>query len=103
MTKKINLPCNGNGGINGIGAKNVRDTITFATSGVCTFTSFNFVWSGADPYYPPGFSSKNPADGVGSEVSYSYDGTPIPDTGYDFVYSVTTPIRGNGSGTIKNT
>ena len=52
MTKKISLPCNGNG--------------------------------------------------VGASVSYSYDGTAIPDSGYPFEYTTTAPQLGNGSGTIKN-
>jgi len=55
-----------------------------------------------DPYYPPGFSNKNPSDGVGASVSYSYDGTAIPDAGYPFEYTTTEPRLGNGSGTIKN-
>lgn len=40
MTKKINLPCNGSGGNKSI--KKEADTITFETSGSCTFTGFNF-------------------------------------------------------------
>jgi hypothetical protein len=101
MTKKINLPCNGDGGNNSI--SKVADTITFETSGGCLFTSFNFTGGTGDPYYPPGFSNKSPSDGTGESVSYSYDGTAIPEAGYPFDYTVTTPKRGNGSGTIKNT
>jgi len=100
MSKKINLPCNGNGGSNSI--KKEADTIIFATSGGCTFTGFNFTGGTGDPYYPPGFSNKSPINGVGAEVSYSYDGTAIPDAGYRFDYFVNTPKQGNGSGTIKN-
>jgi hypothetical protein len=100
MAKKINLPCSGNGGTEKI--PKASDTITFETSGNCTFTGFNFTGGTGDPYYPPGFSNKTPADGVGASVSYSYDGTAIPDAGYTYEFSVTTPKRGNGSGTIKN-
>jgi hypothetical protein len=99
MTKKINLPCNGNGGNNSI--KKEADTITFETSGNCTFTEFNFTGGTGNPYYPPGFSNKSPLDGVGKSVSYSYDGTAIKDK-YTFGYDVKTPTMGNGSGTIKN-
>jgi len=100
MTKKINLPCSGNGGNKSI--KKEADTITFETSGSCTFTGFNFTGGSGNPYYPPGFSNKNPSDGVGACVSYSYDGTAIPDAGYSFEYTTNTPQLGNGSGTIKN-
>ena len=101
MTKKINLPCDGTGEIKKI--RKEADTITFETSGSCTFTSFNFTGGSGDPYYPPGFSNKNPSDGVGSSVSYSYDGSAIPDAGYTFEYTTSTsPKLGNGSGTIKN-
>jgi hypothetical protein len=40
--------------------------------------------------------------GVGASVSYSYDGTAIPDGGYSFEYTTTTAKLGNGSGTFKN-
>ncbi|MDH4105479.1 MAG: hypothetical protein OEV39_05110 [Gammaproteobacteria bacterium] len=101
MSKKINLPCNGNGGNNTIKAE--ADTITFATSGNCNFTGFNFEGGTTNPYYPPGFSNKNPLNGQGAEVSYSYDGTAIPAAGYTFEYTTDgTTKAGNGSGTIKN-
>ena len=101
MTTKINLPCNGDGGNNNI--KQQSDTITFATSGNCLFTSFNFQGGTTSPYYPPGFSDKNPVNGQGAEVSYGYDGTLIPASGYTFEYSTdATTTAGNGSGTIKN-
>jgi hypothetical protein len=100
MTKKINLPCDGDGKDKWIEKK--ADTITFETSGNCTFTGFNFTGGTGDPYYPPGFSCKTPSDGVGESVSYTYDGTPIPETGYSFEYTTTAPPLGNGSGTIKN-
>jgi len=101
MSKKINLPCNGNGGNNTI--KKEADTIKFETSGNCTFTSFDFTGGSGSPYYPPGFSNKEPSNGVGKSVSYSYDGTPIPESGYAFEYTTdTSPMLGNGSGTIKN-
>ena len=100
MTKKISLPCNGSGGNKSI--KKEADTITFETSGSCTFTGLNFTGGTGSPYYPPGFSNKNPADGVGASVSYSYDGTAIPDSGYPLEYTTTAPQLGNGSATIKN-
>lgn len=101
MTKKVNLPCDGTGGNKTI--KKEADTITFETSGSCTFTGFNFTGGSGDPYYPPGFSNKNPSNGVGASVSYSYDGTAIPDSGYQFEYTTnTSPRLGNGTGTIKN-
>jgi hypothetical protein len=97
MPARINLPCNGNGGTNNI-AK-IRETITFGTSGNCTFTSFQF--SPNDP--PPGFSNKQPSNGVGATVSYNYDGSAIPAAGYQFSYNTTGNLKaGNGSGVIKN-
>lgn len=101
MTKKINVPCNGNGGTHSI--KKQAETITFETSGSCTFTSFDFTGGSGSPYYPPGFSNKCPSDGVGASVSYSYDGTAIPGGGYTFEYMTDGSLKlGNGSGTIKN-
>jgi hypothetical protein len=100
MTRKVNLPCSGDGGNKKIEKKS--DTITFETSGNCTFTGLNFTGGTVNPYYPPGFSNKNPADGVGASVSYSYDGTAIPDSGYRLEYTTTSPQLGNGSATIKN-
>jgi hypothetical protein len=97
MATRINLPCNGNGGNNNI-AK-VRDTITFGTSGNCTFTNFQFTTN--DP--PPGFSNKQPANGTGATVSYDYDGSDIPAAGYAFTYDTTDKASlGNGSGVIRN-
>jgi hypothetical protein len=101
MSKKINLPCNGDGGNNTIKAES--DTIKFATSGNCQFTSFNFQGGTTEPYYPPGFSNKSPTNGQGAEVSYSYDGTAIPAAGYSFEYTTSSsPKAGNGTGIIKN-
>jgi hypothetical protein len=100
MTKKVNLPCNGDGGNKSIPQSS--DTIRFETSGSCTFTGFNFTGGSGNPYYPPGFSNRTPSDGVGSSVSYSYDGTAIPAAGYPLAYTTTSPILGNGSATIKN-
>jgi hypothetical protein len=101
MTKKINLPCNGDGGNKTIKAES--ETITFETSGSCNFTSFNFTGGTTDPYYPPGFSNKTPSDGAGPSVSYSYDGTAIPPAGYSFDYTTDGSAKlGNGTGTIKN-
>jgi hypothetical protein len=71
-------------------------------NGSCTFTSFNFTGGTGSPYYPPGFSNKVPLNGVGASVSYDYDGTAIPDSGYPLEYTTTTPSLGNGSATIKN-
>lgn len=103
MAKTIKLPCGGNGGTEKI--PKAADTITFETNGNCTFTGFDFTPPAGntdDPYYPPGFSAKVPLDGVGASVSYGYDGTAIPDAGYEYTFSVTSPKRDNGSGTIKN-
>ena len=96
MTKKINLPCNGDAKDKWI--KKEADTITFETSGTCTFTGFNFTGGTGNPYYPPGFSNKTPSDGVGASVSYSYDGTAIPDGGYPFEYTTTAPSAGQRFG-----
>jgi hypothetical protein len=101
MTKKINLPCSGDGGNKSI--KQKSDTVKFETSGSCKFTSFNFTGGTGNPYYPPGFSNKTPSDGTGSSVSYSYDGTKIPAEGYPFEYTTdSSPKLGNGKGTIRN-
>jgi hypothetical protein len=101
MTKKVNLPCNGDGGNKSI--KQESDTVKFETSGSCKFTSFNFTGGTGNPYYPPGFSNKTPSDGAGSSVSYSYDGTKIPAGGYPFEYTTdSSPRLGNGKGTIRN-
>lgn len=101
MTKKINLPCDGDGGKKSI--KKEADTITFETSGNCQFTSFDFTGGSGSPYYPPGFSNKDPSSGAGKSVSYDYDATAIPESGYTFEYVTdSSPRLGNGSGTIKN-
>ena len=101
MAKKINLPCDGNGGNQSI--KKEAETIKFETSGNCEFTSFDFTGGSGSPYYPPGFSNKCPSDGAGASVSYSYDGSAIPSGGYTFEYTTdSSPKLGNGSGTIKN-
>ena len=94
MTKKVHLKCLGGGQKKSI--TKAADTIEFVTNGSCKFTSFNFTG------VAPGFSNKNPANGAGASVSYSYDGTAIPHGGYPFVYTTDTPEEGNGSGTIKN-
>jgi hypothetical protein len=101
MTKKVNLPCDGTGGNKTI--RKEADTITFETSGSCTFTGFDFTGGSGSGYCPPGFSNKTPSNGVGASVSYTYDGTTIPDAGYPFEYTTnTSPRLGNGTGTIKN-
>ena len=101
MTKKINLPCDGDGGKKSI--KKEVATIRFETSGSCQFTSVDFTGGSGSPYDPPGFSDKEPSNGAGKSVSYKYDGTPIPESGYTFEYMTdSSPKLGNGSGTIKN-
>jgi hypothetical protein len=100
MTHKVHLPCNGSGGIKKIEKKS--DKIEFEPKGSCTFTSFNFTGGTGSPYYPPGFSNKTPLNGVGASVTYDYDGTAIPDSGYPLEYTTSTPSLGNGSATIKN-
>jgi hypothetical protein len=98
---RFNVPCNG-GDSGDHNIPKVRDTITFGTSGSCTFVGFDFVGTG-NPYYPPGFSNKQMASD-GSTVSYNYDGTTtIPAAGYAFAYVTTGRARGDGTGTIKNT
>jgi hypothetical protein len=101
MTARINVHCTGNNGT--IKITKVADTVTFGTSGNCTFTSFNFIDQNGKSYTPPGFSNRDPATGGGATISYSYDGSPIPEAGYPFAYSTTSPAAGNGSGIIKNT
>jgi hypothetical protein len=97
MPTRINVPCNGNGGTHKIGK--VADTITFGTSGNCTFTSFQF--TPVDP--APGFSNRQPSSGGGATISYNYDGSAIPAAGYSFSYDTTAmPAAGNGTGVIKN-
>ena len=94
---RFNVSCNGNGGTHNI--PKVRDSITIGTSGNCTFISFNF--SAPNNPYPPGFSNKVMASDR-STVSYDYDGSTLPDAGYEFEYSTTTPTEGDGTGKIKN-
>ena len=96
MPARINVPCDGNSGTHTV--SKVRDKITFGTSGNCTFTAFQFVPT--DP--PPGFSGRQPKSGGGATISYDYDGSPIPGTGYGFSYVTDTPDAGNGTGVIKN-
>jgi hypothetical protein len=95
MSARINVPCNGNGGTQTL--NKVAETVTFGTSGNCTFVSFQF--TPVDP--PPGFSNRQPATGGGATISYNYDGSPIPAAGYTFSY-VTGAAAGNGTGVIKN-
>jgi hypothetical protein len=99
MTARINVPCNGNGGTHSV--NKVADTITFGTSGKCSFISFGFDGYPA-PSYPPGFSNRQPPTGGGATISYQYDGTPMPTGGYAFSYTTSADL-GNGSGVIKNT
>ena len=96
MTARINVPCNGNGGTSKV--NKVAETITFGTSGNCTFVNLQF--TPVDP--PPGFSNRQPPTGGGATISYSYDGSPIPDAGYSYSYVTTTAAAGNGTGVIKN-
>jgi hypothetical protein len=97
MPTRINVPCNGNGGTHQI--SKVADTITFGTSGNCTFTSFQF--TPVDP--APGFSNRQPSSGGGATISYNYDGSAVPAAGYSFSYDTTAmPAAGNGTGVIKN-
>jgi hypothetical protein len=98
MPARINVPCNGSsGGTHSVGK--VPDKITFGTSGNCTYMSFQFV--PVDP--PPGFSNRQPAGGGGATISYDYDGSQMPATGYTFEYVTTSmKMQGNGTGVIKN-
>jgi hypothetical protein len=97
MPARINVPCNGNGGTHKI--NKVPGTITFGTSGNCTFTSFQF--TPVDP--APGFLNRQPPSGGGATISYDYDGSAIPAAGYSFSYVTTTmAAEGNGTGVIKN-
>jgi hypothetical protein len=96
MSARINVPCDGSSGTHTIA--NIRDKITFGTSGNCTFIGFQFVPT--DP--PQGFSNRQPASGGGATVSYDYDGSPIPSPGYAFSYVTNAPAAGNGTGVIKN-
>jgi hypothetical protein len=100
MPTRINVPCNGNGGTNSV--NKIADTITFGTSGNCTFISFQFNGY-APPNYPPGFSNRQPPSGGGATISYSYDGSQMPANGYSFAYTTTEQaMLGNGTGVIKN-
>jgi len=96
MPARINVPCTGNGGTHTL--SKVQNTITFGTSGNCTFKGFQFV--PVDP--PQGFSNRQPASGGGATVSYDYDGSAIPSPGYQFSYVTDVPAAGNGTGVIKN-
>jgi hypothetical protein len=98
---RINLQCTGDSHSHGVPP--VADTITFGTSGNCTFTNFGFVDGSGKAYTPPCFSNRDPPSGGGATISYSYDGSAMPAAGYKFEYTTTTPAAGNGSGTIKNT
>lgn len=99
MPRRINVPCNGNGGTSTV--SKIPDTITFGTSGNCTFISFQFVGY-TPPSLAPGFSNRQPPSGGGATISFDYDGSQMPANGFSFSYSTTTPAEGNGTGVIKN-
>lgn len=95
---KFTLPCNGNSGDHHAPK---AGTVTFDTGGQCKFTAFAFETNNPNGY-PPGFSNRQPKTGGGPSISYDYDGTPIPATGYRFDYWTDSPMKGNGTGVIKN-
>jgi len=95
MLTRINLPCDGYS-THTIGK--IKDTIVFGTSGNCKFTSFKFVPNNP----PPGFGPEQPPSGTGDTVSYTYDGSAIPEGGYTFEYTTDSKQQGNGTGVIKN-
>jgi hypothetical protein len=91
----VPLKCNGDSGTFNVQKK--PDTVTFKTAGKCTLTTFGFV----PKDNPPGFQ-RGAANPDGS-IPYSYDGSPIPSTGYAFAYVTSDQkVLGNGTGVIKN-
>jgi len=66
------------------------DTFTFVTDGTCNLKGFKFTKNDGD------FNQHS-----GGEA-YDYDGLDIPPTGAEFSYSTDAPIRGNGTGVVKN-
>jgi hypothetical protein len=96
MPTNVNLPCSGNTAKK---INKVKDTINFTTDPKCSpFVTFGFVPT--DP--PQGFKRLTSGSG-GATVSYSYDGSQLPDGGYTFAYTTTGGIGlGNGTGVIKN-
>jgi hypothetical protein len=98
--RDIALPCPGKNYNSGKWQvdKNVKETVRFHTDGRC---KFDVQFDPPYPRYPPGFSNRV-ANPNGEEISYSYDGTPIPDPGYPFTYTNDYPEDGNGSGVVKN-
>ena len=103
MSHRINVPCDGDNGISTI--DKIKDTIVFGTTGNCLFQSFTFVDQNGQPYNPPGFTPIPPTPPPDvATVSYSYDGSSIPNGGYRVVYLTSQKkTLGNGSGVIKNT
>ena len=95
----ITLPCRGkdvNAGDWPI--KRVQQTLHFHTDGRCKFTDLHF----DPPNNPQPQNFKPPvADAGGKTISYDYDGSNIPTTGYAFKYTNDDPNDGNGSGVIK--
>jgi hypothetical protein len=90
----VNLPCVGTGTYN---IKKIKDKVTFGTQGKCNFISFEF-----DPPAPAAFTGRDPKTGGGPTISYQYKGSAIPKGGYAFTYRTDSPVKGNGTGVIKN-
>jgi hypothetical protein len=98
------LPCRGDKVDTGkwpvVVANIKQQKLHFHTDGRCKFTDLYF--DQPNNPYPPGFSNRQPPTGGGEMISYDYDGTPIPDPGYKFIYENDYPQDGNGSGVIKS-
>ena len=90
----VHLPCDGHGTYK---IKKIKDKITFDTQGKCNFLSFEF-----DSPAPASFTDRDPKTGGGKTISYQYSGSGIPEDGYPFTYRTDSPMKGNGSGVIKN-
>jgi hypothetical protein len=72
-------------------------TLRFHTDGRCQFTPPGLQFN---PPNNSGFSA-GVENSSHKTVSYQWDGTPIPATGYPFSYTNDDPRDGNGSGVIK--
>ena len=92
-TKNVVLKCDGSSGDIHVGSQPA--TVTFTSPASCPLTSFSF------DQPAKGFKPKGPISN--GSISFDYDGTPIPSTGYPFKYTTAKKkaMNGNGTGVIK--
>ena len=103
MTTKT-VPCGG-GNLGEIRIpKGHKNTITWRKQGTCTLEDLVFLDSGNNPIRTPAcFDNRQPPSGGGDTISLDYVGLPIPEAGYTYLVTTTSPAMGNGTGTIRNT